>query len=120
MLGLAFVASGTLAQRFLVELGHPADWAYEMVFAALVGGLVGARAWSVVENWDEAKDDLLGSIFSGTGLVFYGGGIRRGPPVGAVGCAVRGCRGGRVRPRRPPPPPRLTRWGARGPRSGGG
>ncbi len=75
MLGLAFVASGTLAQRFLVELGHPADWAYEMVFAALVGGLVGARAWSVVENWDEAKDDLLGSVFAGTGLVFYGGAI---------------------------------------------
>jgi phosphatidylglycerol---prolipoprotein diacylglyceryl transferase len=75
MLGLAFLASGLLAQRFLVELGHPADWAYEMVFAALVGGIVGARAWSIVENWDEAKDDVLGSIFSGTGLVFYGGAI---------------------------------------------
>ena len=44
-----------------------------MVFAALVGGLVGARLWSVIENWDEAKDDLLGSLFSGAGLVFYGG-----------------------------------------------
>ena len=44
-----------------------------MVFAALIGGIVGARLWSIVENWDEAKDDLVGSIFSGTGLVFYGG-----------------------------------------------
>jgi phosphatidylglycerol---prolipoprotein diacylglyceryl transferase len=75
MLGVAFLCSGILAQRFLVELGHPADWAYEMVFAALVGGIVGARVWSVVENWGEAKEDLLGSIFSGTGLVFYGGAI---------------------------------------------
>ncbi len=83
MLGVAFLCSGFLAQRFLVELGHPADWAYEMVFAALVGGLVGARAWSVVENWDEAKDDLLGSIFSGTGLVFYGGALG-----GAIGVAI--------------------------------
>ncbi len=42
---------------------------------ALVGGLVGARLWSIAENWDEAKDDLLGSVFSGTGLVFYGGAL---------------------------------------------
>src|SRR4051794_41770654 len=89
MLGLAFIASGTLAQRFLVEEGKPADWAYEMVFAALVGGLVGARLWSVIEHWDTAKDDLLGSLFSGTGLVFYGGAIggagARGPPGGGRG-----------------------------------
>jgi phosphatidylglycerol:prolipoprotein diacylglycerol transferase len=73
MMGLGFVVAGLLASKRLKEIGRPADWAYEMVFAALVGGIVGARLWSVVENWDEAKDDLLGSIFSGTGLVFYGG-----------------------------------------------
>ena len=75
MLGLAFVVSGVLASRYLKELGRPADWAYEMVFAALVGGIVGARLWSVVENWDEASDDLLGSLFSGSGLVWYGGAL---------------------------------------------
>src|SRR3712207_4113836 len=94
MLGLAFLASGALAQRFLVELGHPADWAYEMVFAALVGGLVGARLWSVVENWDEAKDDLLGSLFSGTGLVFYGGALG-----GALAVAAWAWRRGVLEPR---------------------
>jgi phosphatidylglycerol:prolipoprotein diacylglycerol transferase len=73
MMGLGFVVAGLLASKRLKEIGRPADWAYEMIFAALVGGIVGARLWSVVENWDEAKDDLLGSIFSGTGLVFYGG-----------------------------------------------
>jgi phosphatidylglycerol---prolipoprotein diacylglyceryl transferase len=73
MMGLGFVVAGLLASKRLKEIGRPADWAYEMVFAALVGGIVGARLWSVIENWDEAKDDLLGSIFSGTGLVFYGG-----------------------------------------------
>jgi phosphatidylglycerol:prolipoprotein diacylglycerol transferase len=72
MLGLGVVA-GIFAQRYLKELGRPPDWAYEMVFAALVGGIVGARLWSVIENWDEAKDDILGSLFSGVGLVFYGG-----------------------------------------------
>jgi phosphatidylglycerol:prolipoprotein diacylglycerol transferase len=73
MLGLSFVVAGVFAAKRLKEIGRPPDWAYEMVFAALVGGIVGARLWSVVENWDEAKDDLAGSLFSGTGLVFYGG-----------------------------------------------
>jgi phosphatidylglycerol:prolipoprotein diacylglycerol transferase len=73
MMGLGFVVAGLLAAKRLKEIGRPPDWAYEMVFAALVGGIVGARLWAVIENWDEAKDDLLGSIFSGSGLVFYGG-----------------------------------------------
>jgi phosphatidylglycerol:prolipoprotein diacylglycerol transferase len=75
MLGLGFVVAGVLAARFLKEIGKPADWAYEMVFASLVGGLVGARLWWVVENWDEASDDLLGNLFSGSGLVFFGGAL---------------------------------------------
>jgi phosphatidylglycerol---prolipoprotein diacylglyceryl transferase len=73
MMGLGFVVAGIFAQRYLKELGRPPDWAYEVVFAALVGGIVGARLWSVIENWDEAKDDIFGSLFSGAGLVFYGG-----------------------------------------------
>ena len=73
MLGLGFVVAGIFAQRYLKELGRPPDWAYEMVFAALVGGIVGARLWAVIENWDEAKDDIFGSLLSGSGLVFYGG-----------------------------------------------
>ncbi len=73
MLAFAFLACGLVAARRLEELGRPRDWAYEMVFAALVGGLVGSRSYWVVENWSEAKDDLLGNLLGGTGLVFYGG-----------------------------------------------
>src|SRR5262245_5405926 len=75
MMGLGFVVAGLAASRFLKEIGKPVDWAYEMVFAALVGGIVGARLWWVFENWSDAKDDLLGSLFSGSGLVWYGGAI---------------------------------------------
>jgi phosphatidylglycerol---prolipoprotein diacylglyceryl transferase len=75
MMGLGFVVAGLLVSRYLKELGKPVDWAYEMVFAALVGGIVGARVWWVAENWSDAKDDLLGSLFSGSGLVWYGGAI---------------------------------------------
>ena len=75
MMGLGFVVAGWLASKRLKEIGRPADWAYEMVFAALVGGLVGARVWWIAENWDEAQGDFLGSLFSGSGLVWYGGAL---------------------------------------------
>jgi phosphatidylglycerol---prolipoprotein diacylglyceryl transferase len=68
-----FLASGATIARRLRELGKPVDWAYEMVFAALVGGLVGSRIDYLLQNWDDVSDDLLGSIFSGSGLVWFGG-----------------------------------------------
>jgi phosphatidylglycerol---prolipoprotein diacylglyceryl transferase len=71
--GLAFVVSGAVVGRRLVELGKPADWAYEMVFAALLGGLVGARLYWILGNLDEVGDDLIGGIFGGSGLVWFGG-----------------------------------------------
>ena len=48
--GLAFVVSGAVVARRLKELGRPPDWAYEMVFAALIGGLVGARLYWILGN----------------------------------------------------------------------
>src|SRR3954469_12363012 len=54
-----------MVARRLGELGRQLDFAYEAVFAALIGGLVGAKLWYVLENG--------GAFFSGTGLVFYGG-----------------------------------------------
>jgi phosphatidylglycerol---prolipoprotein diacylglyceryl transferase len=71
----AFLAAGALVWRRLDELGKPVDWAYEMGFAALIGGLVGARLNFIIENYDSVKDDLLGNIFTGSGLVWYGGAI---------------------------------------------
>ena len=79
----AFLASGALFARRLRELGKPADWVYEAVFAALIGGLVGSRLDYVIQNWDKVSGDLLGNIFSGSGLVFFGGLIG-----GAVGVLI--------------------------------
>ena len=73
MMGLGFVVAGIFASKRLKEIGRPADWAYEMVFAALVGGIAGARLWWVGEHFSQASGDLVGSIFGGTGLVFHGG-----------------------------------------------
>ena len=75
MFALAFLAAGALVARRFSEIGRPPDWAYEMTFSALAGGVIGARLYYLVENWSEVSDDLLGNIFSGSGLVWYGGAI---------------------------------------------
>jgi phosphatidylglycerol---prolipoprotein diacylglyceryl transferase len=70
---LNFVAWGAVVSVRLRELGKPPDWAWEMVFVALVGGFIGARLYYLAQNWDEVDDDLLGSVLAGSGLIWYGG-----------------------------------------------
>ena len=71
--GAAFLVCGLVLARRFGELGKPRDWAYEMIFAGLVGGLVGARIDYLAQNWDKVSHDLLGNLFSGSGLVWLGG-----------------------------------------------
>jgi phosphatidylglycerol:prolipoprotein diacylglycerol transferase len=75
MFALAFLAAGWLIWKRLGEIGKPPDWAYEIGFAALIGGVVGSRLYFVVQNYDDVKGDLLGNLFGGSGLVWYGGAI---------------------------------------------
>jgi phosphatidylglycerol:prolipoprotein diacylglycerol transferase len=79
---LAFLAAGALVARRLKEWGKPTDWAYEMTFAALLGGIVGARIDFVIQNWDQVSGDPVGNIFSGAGLVWFGGAV--GGALGVV------------------------------------
>lgn len=75
MFALGFLAAGAVIARRFKELDKPVDWAYEMTFAALLGGIVGARVYYLAQHWSDVSDDLLGNIFSGSGLVWYGGAI---------------------------------------------
>jgi phosphatidylglycerol:prolipoprotein diacylglycerol transferase len=65
-----FAAWGVVVARRLREIGRPVDWAYEIVFAAIVGGLVGARGYYLLQNHDDLS---LGNVFGGAGLIWYGG-----------------------------------------------
>jgi phosphatidylglycerol:prolipoprotein diacylglycerol transferase len=71
----AFLGAGALIWKRLGELGKPVDWAYEMGFAALIGGFIGARINYMFEHWDEVTEDLLGNVVDGSGLTWYGGAI---------------------------------------------
>ena len=79
---VGFLAAAAVIGRRFRELGEPAEWAWEMTFSVLVGGLVGARLDYLIENWNKVHNDLLGNLFSGSGLVWYGGVI--GGALGAV------------------------------------
>jgi phosphatidylglycerol:prolipoprotein diacylglycerol transferase len=75
---LGFIAAGVVLTKRFSELNKPPDWAYEMVFAALIGGLVGAKVDYVIQHPGEA-------FFSGSGLVWFGGAI--GGAIGVLGWA---------------------------------
>src|SRR6476660_9314879 len=85
--GLSFVVSGAMVARRLKELGKPPDWAYEMVFAALIGGLVGARGYWVLAHMSQGGGDFFGNVFGGSGLVWYGGAL--GGAAGVLSWAYR-------------------------------
>ena len=75
MFALGFLAAAAVSGRRFKELGKPVDWAYEMIFAGLVGGIVGARGYFLIQNWSDVNDDFFGNLFSGSGLVWYGGAL---------------------------------------------
>ncbi len=66
---LNFIGWGAVAARRLRELGRPEEWAYEMVFVAVAGGVAGAKLYWAIENGELGLGDLL----SGSGLTWYGG-----------------------------------------------
>jgi phosphatidylglycerol:prolipoprotein diacylglycerol transferase len=71
MFALAFLAAGAVVGRRLKELGKPVDWAYEIIFAAMLGGIVGSRVYYILQNNAYSSNEVL----SGSGLVWYGGAI---------------------------------------------
>ena len=68
-----FIAAGAVLAKRFTELAQPPDWAYEIIFAGLIGGLVGAKLDYVIQHPGEP-------FFSGSGLVWFGGAVG-----GAVG-----------------------------------
>jgi phosphatidylglycerol:prolipoprotein diacylglycerol transferase len=91
-LALSFVSGGLIVAKRFRELGWPADWAYEALFAAGVGGIVGAKLDWMLQNPGQAfGGSLLGAVF-GPGLVFFGG-LLGGALLVSAWAWWRGCLG---------------------------
>jgi phosphatidylglycerol:prolipoprotein diacylglycerol transferase len=73
MAALAFLAGRWTLLNGLEKRGIRAAKGEAYTWAALLGGLVGAHLYYVIENWNEIRGDLGESLFSGAGLVWYGG-----------------------------------------------
>jgi phosphatidylglycerol:prolipoprotein diacylglycerol transferase len=67
MMMVGFLMGGWLVGRDLRRLGLREEYSADMVVAAVVGGIVGAKLWYVALTQDP------GALFSRGGLVWYGG-----------------------------------------------
>lgn len=72
MLFLAFLAAGYLLRAQMSEVGIDPDRAWDLVFAAVIGGIVGAKLYYVILNFPRLLENPR-FLFSRGGLVWYGG-----------------------------------------------
>ena len=52
---------------------YPHQMVSEFTMAAAIGGLLGAKVFHLLENWNDFIADPAGMFFSGSGLTMYGG-----------------------------------------------
>jgi phosphatidylglycerol:prolipoprotein diacylglycerol transferase len=124
MLALAFLASWSFARWYLPRRGVDAGAALDLVLAAALGGIAGARLLYVATNWDIfAANPLWILQLQRGGMVFYGGlaggaiavtayvlvrrlpvpviadgaalAVPLGSAIGRAGCFLNGCCAGR-------------------------
>lgn len=72
-LALAFVAAGWVVGEELARRGFNRDDSGRYVTWAAVGGIIGARLWIVLEDWQGFLRDPISFLITGGGFVFYGG-----------------------------------------------
>ncbi len=72
MLFLAFLAAGYLLRAGMDRSGIHPDRAWDLVFAAVIGGIVGAKLYYVVLNFPRLLESPR-FLFARGGLVWYGG-----------------------------------------------
>jgi phosphatidylglycerol:prolipoprotein diacylglycerol transferase len=74
----AFMALAALCAAWVVHLelkrrGYNRELASTMVFAAAIGGLLGARLLFIIEDWQNFLRSPMDFIFTGAGFTWYGG-----------------------------------------------
>jgi phosphatidylglycerol:prolipoprotein diacylglycerol transferase len=72
-MALAAIAAALTLQLELKRTGYNPEVASTMVFAAAVGGLIGARLLFIVENWSDFLRTPMSYIATGAGFTWYGG-----------------------------------------------
>jgi phosphatidylglycerol:prolipoprotein diacylglycerol transferase len=73
MLALSFLLIAWLAAKEFVRRGYSTDDAWSCTLGAMVGGVLGAKIYFLIDHWSETLADPSDMIFSGAGLTYYGG-----------------------------------------------
>ena len=118
MMALGFLISGYVVSVGLARKGLDPEDAWSIVLWAAIGGVIGSRVLAIVAEWQTFVLHPFGSIFSGSGFVWYGGliggflsvsayivwhslpwlvvvdciapGLAIGQAIGRIGCQVAG------------------------------
>ena len=70
---LSFLTGGILLRSEMERAGHDPERAWDLVFMAVLGGVVGAKGYYVLLNYEALLANPLSAIFSRGGMVWYGG-----------------------------------------------
>lgn len=70
---LSFLVGGFVLKAEFRRAGYDPEKAWDFIFMAVVGGILGARIYYIFLDFPRFIEDPLGAIFSRGGLVWYGG-----------------------------------------------
>jgi len=70
---LSFLTGGILLRAQMEQAGYDPEKAWDLIFMAVLGGVIGAKTYYVLLNYPRLLDDPVGAIFSRGGMVWYGG-----------------------------------------------
>ncbi len=73
MMFLAFLTAGVIARSELRRLGLDEEKAWDLLFMAVVGGIIGAKLYYVFLNFDQLQAQGISYLFNRGGMVWYGG-----------------------------------------------
>ena len=73
LMALAFLSGGWILAQELKRRGDDPDIAWDIVWYAAIGGILGAKLYYMILNWGETAANPVAALTSRAGLVWYGG-----------------------------------------------
>lgn len=73
MMALGFIAAGIVSYYGFKRKGLDEEKVYWLVIAAAVGGLLGSKLHYILLHPESLRENPFATVFSGAGLVWYGG-----------------------------------------------
>lgn len=73
MFAAAFILGVYICARRFKELGRSSEDAFQIVLVGIVSGIVGARLYYLIDNHELLKHNIIGNIFTFSGMTWYGG-----------------------------------------------